>query len=170
MNLQDIQILYEYNRWANQRILTTAEKVSTEQFAAPTAFSWGSLRGTLVHTLDTEYGWRMLCQHNLLSGFDDLTETDLPTLEVIQQRWAEEESEMQQYLDSLRDEDLTSIVRYTVPEGHHRERVLWHCLFHVVNHGMQHRSEAAAMLTDYGQSPGDLDFTVFLNERASRQA
>jgi len=31
---------------------------------------------------------------------------------------------------------------------------------------MQHRSEAANLLTTYGQSPGDLDFTRWLNERA----
>jgi hypothetical protein len=29
---------------------------------------------------------------------------------------------------------------------------------------MQHRSEAAHMLTEYGQSPGDIDFTLFLRE------
>jgi uncharacterized damage-inducible protein DinB len=44
--------------------------------------------------------------------------------------------------------------------------VLWHCLVHVVNHGMQHRSECAVMLTNFGYSPGDLDMTRFLNQRA----
>ena len=34
---------------------------------------------------------------------------------------------------------------------------------------MQHRSEAAALLTSYGQSPGEIDFTVFLNERAAQK-
>jgi uncharacterized damage-inducible protein DinB len=165
VNIQDIQTLYEYNRWANQRILTTAEKVSADQFAAHTTFSWGSLRGTLVHMVDSEFGWRVLCQDNLLQGFDVLTEANLPTLEAIRRRWAEEEQAMSDYLTSLRDEDLLSIVSYTTDEGIHRERVLWHALFHVVNHGMQHRSEAAAMLTDYGYSPGDLDFTLFLNQR-----
>jgi uncharacterized damage-inducible protein DinB len=44
------------------------------------------------------------------------------------------------------------------------ERPLWHGPSLAVNHGTQHRGEAAALLTDYGQSPGDLDFTLFLNE------
>jgi uncharacterized damage-inducible protein DinB len=50
-------------------------------------------------------------------------------------------------------------------EGDYRERVLWHCLLHLANHGTQHCSEAAAILTGYGRSPGYLDFTAFLNER-----
>lgn len=37
---------------------------------------------------------------------------------------------------------------------------------HVANHGTQHRSEAAAILTGYDYSPSSLDFTAFLNEQA----
>src|SRR5438552_7817961 len=55
-------------------------------------------------------------------------------------------------------------IKLVIPGGIVRERVLWHCLFHLVNHGTQHRSEAAALLTGYGQSPGGLDFTALLNE------
>ena len=71
---------------------------------------------------------------------------------------------MRDYLAGLTDDDLTGYVRYTTESGLKRERLLWHCLVHVVNHGTQHRSEAAAILTGYGCSPGELDFTVFLND------
>ena len=163
MQISDILLLYDYNNWANQRILDTAVQVSPAQFVAPTGHSFGSLRGTLVHLLDTEWGWRMLCQHHASTPL--LKEEDFPTLSTLAQRWQEEKQAMQTYLAGLTNDDLAHDVRYTAEAGHERARVLWHNLVHVVNHGTQHRSEAADMLTRYGFSPGDLDFTLFLNER-----
>jgi len=52
------------------------------------------------------------------------------------------------------------MIRYVIP-GAIRERVVWHILLEVIIHATQHRSEAAALLTSYGQSPGDLDFLPF---------
>jgi uncharacterized damage-inducible protein DinB len=36
-------------------------------------------------------------------------------------------------------------------------------MVHVANHGTQHRSEVAAMLTAFGRSPGDLDALYFFD-------
>jgi uncharacterized damage-inducible protein DinB len=38
----------------------------------------------------------------------------------------------------------------------------WQALAHVVNHGTQHRAEAAALLTTAGHSPGDLDMVDYV--------
>ncbi len=166
MNKADIAIIFEYNYWANQRILASASKVSPEQLTAPTAFPYGSLLATLVHVLDAEYGWRILLER--AEETPDLTEKDFPTLQSLEDRWRYEEGRMRAYLASLSDEDLQGVVRYVNKQGIQRERIRWHGLYHVVNHGTQHRSEAAAMLTDYGQSPGDIDFTVYLIENRRR--
>ena len=166
MNLRDILTLYDYNYWATHRILVAGADVSPEEFIIPTSHSFGSLRGTLVHILDAECAWRMLCHHNTLTYFDTMKEEDFPAFEALQERWKEEELAMRDFLIHLSDADLTGIIRYTTDEGDKRERVLWHCLLHVVNHGTHHRSEAAAILTDYRHSPGELEFTVFLNEQS----
>lgn len=166
MTRQDLLLLYDYNYWANKRILSAAAQVSQEQFVAPTSHNYGTLRNTLVHTLDAEASWRTRCESGAFG--EEVLETDFPTVAQLAQRWAAEEQAMRTFLASLQDNELDRMVSYPIDTGT-RSRVLWHCLFHVVNHGTQHRSEAADMLTGYGHSPGDLDFTVFLLERNAAQ-
>ncbi len=55
MRVAEIQTLYAYNAWATTAILAATRHLSVAQFCAPAAVPWGSLRGTLVHTLDTEW-------------------------------------------------------------------------------------------------------------------
>lgn len=57
------------------------------------------------------------------------------------------------------------MIRYVIP-GVIRECVVWQFLLAALLHDMQHRGEAAVLLTSYGRSPGDLEFTLFLNEFA----
>ena len=162
MNIRDIHLLYKYNYWANKKILAASAGVTHDQLLAPANFPYGGLHGTLLHTLEAEWSWRALFQS--IKDASDLLSADYPDLASIEARWREEENAMRLYLASLTDEDMESHLRYTTDTGIQRDRILWHCLVHVVNHGTQHRSEAAAILTEYGHSPGDLDFTVFLNE------
>ena len=86
MNVDDMKLIYEYNDWANHRILDTAEQVTPEQFVAPTSFSYGSLHGTLVHLLDAEMAWR----HRLEDKpyLTELVQADVPTLADVRKRWA----------------------------------------------------------------------------------
>ena len=76
---QDIVTLYEYNYWATQRTLAASASLAYAQYGAPVVSNpgYGSLRSILVHMLDTERGWRMLCQHQRPPT--DLREADVPT-------------------------------------------------------------------------------------------
>jgi uncharacterized damage-inducible protein DinB len=161
MNKQDILLLYEYNQWANARILNAATSVTQDQYLAPASFPHGGLRGTLVHALFAEWIWRKRWEGT--SPTERLKPEDFPTFESLHTRWLEEEKALMSFVDSLKDEKLDSKFSYKNTQGQLFERILWQAMAHVVNHGTQHRTEAAAILTDLGHSPGDIDMIYFFD-------
>jgi uncharacterized damage-inducible protein DinB len=160
MNKSALLTLFEYNYWANARVLDAADKVSPAQFIARYALSHGSLRGALVHVLGTEMVWRMRCQQGISPQYLP-SENDFPSQEALRGAWRIEEDSMRLYLGSLSDDDLQWPVHYRTTRGNAQETVLWHILVHVVNHGTQFRAEAAVALSACAHSPGDLDMIQF---------
>src|SRR5512133_2042863 len=171
MKTDEIKLLFDYNDWADARTLAACARVSPEQYAAPTSYGRGGLRATMVHILDNLWQQRITLQGYYREPLADeaaydateLHEDAFPTLDALRERWTIEQQEMRAYLDTLTEETLNSTIRYVIP-GVVRERVVWHILMEVTIHATQHRSEAAALLTSYGQSPGDFDFLPFPDE------
>jgi uncharacterized damage-inducible protein DinB len=166
MDKTSLTTLYDYTYWATGRVLDAVRQAGGEAFSAshPELY-YGSLQGTLGHMVGAEWIWRMRCQER----FSPTTIPDpqaFPTIEDLIRRWKEEEKAMRAYLDSLTDPDLQQTVDYQSTKGKPFQNTLWHLLAHVVNHGTQHRSEAAMTLTRLGYSPGDLDLIVYLRQLA----
>lgn len=63
--------------------------------------------------------------------------------------------------------EATDKLNFTCQFGHGpvRARFVWQMIARVLNHGTQHRSEAAYLLAGYGHSPGDLDFNYYVRTR-----
>lgn len=75
---------------------------------------------------------------------------------------------MRSFLAGLTDERLASEITYvSTRSGEVHNDPLWQLMIHVVNHGTQHRAEAAEALTMAGRSPGDLDLLDFFREQRS---
>jgi uncharacterized damage-inducible protein DinB len=164
MNKNDLSILYDYNYWANGRVLAAAEQLTAEQLSAPAHLSHGSLRATLVHAMGAEIIWRLRCQMGIFLTTMP-SEDEFPTLETLCSRWQQEERDMRAYLTSLTDSRLEQSLKYQSTKGIPCENTLWHLLAHVVNHGTQTRAEAAVGLTLMGHSPGDLDMILYFRTR-----
>ena len=162
MNKQDIQLLYRYNRWANERILNAAANVSGVQFLAPASYPHGGLRGTLTHALFAEWIWRKRWEGD--SPIQRIKPEEFPTFDSLRARWLEEDKALDAFIANLTDEKLNAPFQYRNTRGEPLENILWHVMAHLVNHGTQHRSEAAAMLTEFNHSPGDIDLIMFLRE------
>ena len=163
MNKQDIQMLFNFNHWANARILNAASKLTTEQFLAGAVFPHRELRSTLTHALLAEWIWRTRWQGETPAA--RFKPEDFPNLDALRTRLLEEEKKLDTFINSLNDESVNATFQYKTKDGEIKENVLWQTMIHVVNHGTQHRSEAAAILTELGHSPGDLDLMLFLNEQ-----
>src|SRR5689334_19547713 len=102
MNKQDLLTLYQYNQWANAKILSAAANVTTEQFLAPASYPHGGLRGTLTHTLFAESIWRNRWQGT--SPTYRIKADEFPTFESLRSRWMEEEMLLMAFVAELTDE------------------------------------------------------------------
>ena len=172
MNTADILLLYDYSYWASARILRATLQVTPEAFAAANTSSYGSLRGTLTHLLFAEMIWRRRLQgEQMPTGFPQ--QSDFPTPQTLYDACLAEEALMRAYLAGLNDgspsassgQALQAITYYKNTKGLPFQNTTWHILSHLLNHGTQHRAEAAAMLTDLGHSPGDVDMILYFREK-----
>ena len=165
MAAEQVLFLFGYYYWATDIILEAASKVTPAQFSAvpdPDP-GRGGLRGILVHMLDSEIRWRQTVQKLPLTP--DLVPADFPDAAALKTRWAVERANWLSFCKGLDDEKLNATYTYQFDNGPVRTRFVWQTIMHVLYHGMQHRSEAAYLLTGYGHSPGDLDFNLYVHQR-----
>lgn len=158
-----IATLYEYNCRANERILAQAESLSADQLMAASSRSHGSLHGLLYHMARTEWLWRNLAETRRLPGPPPAI-SDFPDVAALRAFWQAEQQAMRSFLAGLSQDDLSQVLELADPRGGTQTFIRWQLLMHLLLHSMQHRSEAATVLTELGRSPGDLDFIFFAME------
>ena len=160
MKVGDLVTLYDYYYWATGKILARAEQVTPAQWSGPPPLGDRSLRAILVHTLGTEIGWRTEWAGQEHAAA--IEAADFPDAASLAARWREEEATTRAYLGALSDDDLHG--DFQDVDARYPCR-LWEVIAHLAHHGMQHRSEAALLLTGFGHSPGSIDLFFWLDER-----
>ena len=163
LNTTDIRTLIDYTDWANQRVLDQAMQLSPDQLLAPAPVPMHSLLGTLAHVLVAEVIWRRRWEGEWPVVVDDIE--GYQSIDVLVERWQNETAALHAFVANLTDQDLQRTVHYRNSKGTPFQQVLWQLMIHVVNHGTQHRSEAAMLLTNAGHSPGELDMILYLREQ-----
>jgi uncharacterized damage-inducible protein DinB len=167
MNRDDIQLLFEYDRWANHSVLQAAAALSVEQFTHDLGGSFGSVRDTLVHIISGEWGWLTIWKEPALTSafvtelwgrigvtFDPKAYCDIA---AVQSKWAEVEREQLDFVNGVTDE---SLVRMLPVRATHLS--LAHLMQHMANHSTYHRGQVSMMMRQLGAVPVSTDFAQFL--------
>ncbi len=162
MKLNDVRTLFSYNRWANHRLLETCRALSPAAFTRNLGTSHGSVRGTLVHTLWSEWIWLRRWQG--VSPRQIFTEDQFSDVSAIEARWAQVERDRGNLLDGLAEDRLLAPVSYENLQGERWDYPLVHMMVHVVNHSSYHRGQVVTLLRQLGETPPVTDFLVFFDE------
>jgi uncharacterized damage-inducible protein DinB len=167
----DIQLLFEYDRWANNRVFQAVSALRPEQFTRDLGGSFRCVRDTLVHIVGGEWGWLTYWKAPSPSSafLTDLwTRHDaqfnpnvFPDVAAVRLKWAEVEKEQAAFVNQVTDESLETLlpVRTT-------QISLAHLMQHLANHSTYHRGQIALMLRQVAAKPLATDFAEFLLERA----
>lgn len=167
MNLKDyIRFLYEFNTWANNRILDTSVQLSLHEFLRGQGSSTAepSIRDTLVHTMSAHEVW--LARWGGVSPTRVLEPNDFGTVALIREYWDQVDYHTRGFIQAVEDNVLMETMHYTNTKGKPFAYPRWQTMVHQVNHATQHRSETALLLTQAGHSPGDLDLLLYMDERS----
>jgi uncharacterized damage-inducible protein DinB len=182
MNVADIQTLYTYNRWANQRMFSTLEKLSAQQLVAEVSSSFPSIRETVFHILFAEWLWLKRWQgtspHSTgpspnvtsatwkaLSPAGVATAQEFTTITELESFANSIEQERQEFLSTLSDSTLHAPLDFKDMAGNPYSEPLVQLLQHVVNHGTYHRGQVTTLLRQVGGETVGLDMVFFFRER-----
>lgn len=174
MTKNDIQLLYEYDRWANHRILQAASALSGEEFTRDLGGSFHSVRDTLVHIIGGEWIWLKYWTDPpqssanltaLRTRKDALFNPDaFPNLVAVQSKWEEVAKEQTEFVNGVTNELLQTMLPFRATEVR-----LAHLMQHMANHSTYHRGQVSLMMRQIGAQPAATDFHAFLVE-GSRKA
>jgi uncharacterized damage-inducible protein DinB len=155
MHADDIRWLFAYDRWATRRVLDVLDGAEASVWERPNAVAERGLGSILVHHLGASQRWRVGLESQGSEEGPSPEREPLPSIDELRARWDAEWAAVDAWLPTLTD-GFVAYVFDGVP--------VWQMLVHVVNHGTQHRSEAAALLTAEGRSPGELDMINYAEE------
>lgn len=169
MNKDDIHLLYEYDRWANNRVLQAVSALTVEQFTRDLGGSFRSVRDTLLHIISGEWGWLAYWKEpspssafvaDLRMRRDVLFNPEVyPDVAAVQSKWAEVEKEQAEFVNRVTDEALKKALPLRATQVR-----LVHLMQHLANHSTYHRGQVAMMMRQLGAEPPATDFHLFLVE------
>ncbi len=164
MNKKDLVELFEYNQWAESRLLASLEQLSPEDFEKDLHSSHGGIRGTLSHMVNAENVWTSRLEGQEIIPLDP---EKLKTPGDFRQVWSNLDSKLSGLIASVTDEQLQSRMEYHDSKGNkYFQPRIW-AFSQLFNHFTYHRGQIVALQRQLGYKPVNTDLIGFYREKRS---
>lgn len=164
MTKQEILTLYDFDKWANERMLEVAVMLSEEQYVKNLGDSFGGVRGTMVHIYGANRVWLDRWKERPTASLPKV-ET-IPTFAMLTEQWKNFQIELDEFLSTLTEEKLQAHLKYKDIRGNEYNQPLWHQLQHRVNHSSYHRGQLTMMFRLLGVKPVGTDLITYYRLQA----
>ena len=143
---------FKHNLWANLRLLDACEQLTDAQLDATMKGVYGSVRETLMHLVSSEegYAWRFN-----FTGADPISPMDeedpFPGFDELRRRAERSGKEL---IAMAEQADLDQVLHL---DGGTYDAEVIIVLIQAINHGVDHRSQIATLLSQQDIEPPNLD-------------
>jgi uncharacterized damage-inducible protein DinB len=151
-----------YNRWMNEKLYALAGELSDEERKRPMGAFFGSIHGTFNHLLLADRVWLSRFGAGSRPAVTSLADELFSDFDELRRERAATDAVVEDYMASLRSEQLASTLAYRTSKGAPRSHALWIALSHWFNHQTHHRGQVTTLFSQLGHDPGVTDALVLL--------
>lgn len=158
----DFASLYDFNRWANDKMLAACRQLTPEQYVAEPVPGWTPVRATVYHIAVVTDGWLRALANDPDQSFP--AESEVPTPDAAAEILARAYRTLETLLPTLTPE-LLATPRTFSRRGRTAVLPPWVVLRHVVNHTTYHRGQVASKLKRFGIQQAETDLVYWALEQ-----
>jgi uncharacterized damage-inducible protein DinB len=160
-----LRLLFQYNAWADRRLLEACGQLTNEQFTRSLGSSFSSVRDTLAHLYGAEWVWNERFRGHSPTALPG--GQAFPDLASIRAKLEEMDQYLIDYVSKLSQQDLDRVMVYKTFGGQEFSNPLWQSLHQLTNHGTYHRGQVVTMMRQLGVKPVSTDLIGFYREQAA---
>ncbi|MBI1850229.1 MAG: DinB family protein [Planctomycetes bacterium] len=164
MNASELAGHLRFSTWASHRTLDSVKPLTADEYARDLRTSFGSVRGTSLHTFGADRIWFARLVGESPGTFP--TDATHPTFDAIDRDWRDLLARFEAWGAALHDADVARVIAYRNTEGKPFETPLWQIVLHVVNHASYHRGQIATLLRQLGRTPTNTDLITYYRSLA----
>ncbi len=141
-----MKALFEYDSYATARIISESlAGLSESQLDHDFGYSHGSIRRQVEHLLKSSHYW-------LARAFQKQISNDAAAMLGAGSR----------LMNELNDADLLDPIDYVTGGGLYTANIRWEMLWHLINHGTDHRAQLLAFLHGIGAETLEQDYIIYV--------